>query len=66
MTAIDDEPELNTDILITTIYGIQSDLHLLVESLARERNPNVSDWTLLSLAHIRRSLEGCTPSLRRH
>lgn len=65
MTA-EDEPSLDVDALITTIYGIQADLRLLVESLARERNPNVSDWSLLALVHLRRNLEYHTPSLRRH
>lgn len=66
MTAFDDAPDLDKDLVIGTIYRIQADLRLLVETLARDRNPSVSDGTLLDLVRLQFSLEGHTPSLRRH
>lgn len=66
MTAVDAAPELNLEIILDTIYQIQVDLSLLTETLARDRNPNLNDRTLLDLIHLKFNLEGHTPSLLRN
>lgn len=66
MTAFDEPHALNLDALLDTIYAIQTDLKLLTEQLARERNPDLSDHAILDLAWLQVNLQRNTPSLRRH
>ena len=57
---------LDMNVLLTTIYEIQTDLRILVDKLATDRNPDLSDWTLRELLVTRRLLREQTPSLQRH
>ena len=58
---------LNTEALLDTIYQIQVDLTLLVEQLARDRNPDSgSGVAILDLAALSRLLRAYHPSLSRH
>lgn len=57
---------LNTEALLDTIYQIQVDLTLLVEQLARDRNPDVSDGAILDLVTLSHRLRVHHPSLIRH
>ena len=66
MTELDEPRTLDTDALLATIYAIQTDLKLLVEQLARDRNPNPNDHTIIDLAYLQAGLEAHTPSLTRH
>ena len=62
-----DEPRtLNLDALLATIYQVQTDLKLLVEHLARERNPDLGGRVILDLAFLHINLQDHMPSLRRH
>ena len=53
MNRLDDIPPPNRDAQLDTIYHIQAGLKILVEQLARERNPDLSDASVQVLA-------GCT------
>lgn len=66
MNRLDEPRQLNMDALLATIYQVQTDLKLLVEHLARERNPDLADGMLLSLATLHVNMEYHMPSLRRH
>lgn len=66
MNRLDEPRTLNLDALLGTIYQVQTDLKLLVEHLARERNPDLADRTLLNLATLHMNLQDHMPSLRRH
>lgn len=66
MTAFDEPRELNIERLLETIYGIQTDLKILTEQLAREHAPDLPDRTLLSLAVFQDHLQQSMPSLSRH
>ena len=57
---------LDRDRLLTVIYELQADLRILVDKLATDRNPDLSDWTLRELLLTRRLLRAQTPSLQRH
>ena len=57
---------LNTEALLDTVYQLQVDLTLLAEQLARDRNPDVSDWAVLDLVNLSRRLHAHHPSLNRH
>ena len=65
MTAFDDR-KINTDALIETLYEIQVSLRILIEHLARDRNPDLSDHALLDVAHLHTALQRHYPSLNRH
>ena len=66
MNRLDEPHQLNMDALLATIYQVQTDLKLLVEQLARERNPDVGDRVILDLATLHINLQYHMPSLRRH
>lgn len=66
MTTLPDPQPLNLDALLSTIYAIQVDLKLLVEQLARERNPDLTNDALHTLAWFHVTLQRHTPSLMRH
>lgn len=66
MNAFDVLHELNVDALLETIYAIQTDLKILTERLARQRNPEMSDRAILDLARPHTNLQDHMPSLRRH
>jgi len=66
MSAFDVPHELNVDALLETIYAIQTDLKILTERLARQRNPEMSDRAILDLAWLQAHLQSSMPSLRRH
>lgn len=58
---------LNTEALLDTIYQIQVDLTLLVEQLARDRNPDSgSGVAILDLVPLSQRLRAHPPSLSRH
>lgn len=57
---------LNTEALLDTVYQLQVDLKLLAEQLARDYNPDVSNWALLDLVTLSDRLRDHHPSLRRH
>lgn len=66
MSAFDVPHELNVDALLETIYAIQTDLKILTERLAIERNPELSDCAILDLAYLQARLQQSMPSMRRH
>ena len=66
MNRLDEPRELNRDALINEIYRIQADLTMLAEQLARERNPDLNDWTLMGINGISNFMRGVQPSLYRH
>ena len=66
MTALDEPDLFNLDALLATIYSIQTDLKLLTEQLARDRNPDLCERAILTLAYLQHDLQRYTPSLRRH
>lgn len=66
MSAFDDPRPLDLDVLLATIYAVQTDLKMLVEHLARERNPGVSHPEILALAYLREQLQHHTLSGMRH
>ena len=57
---------LNMEALLDTVYQLQVDLTLLAEQLARDRNPDVSDHTILDLVTLAHRLRGHNPSLNWH
>ena len=61
-------PEIDVDrkAAIATVHGLQVDLTLLAEWLAREPEPTMHQATLLALHSARLCLERYTPSVRRH
>lgn len=64
-----DDPESRTvdvDALLDLIYRIQAGLKILVDQLARERNPDLSDASVHALIWMYSTLEAHTPSLTRH
>jgi hypothetical protein len=66
MNRLDDPRELNRDQLLDTIYRIQTDLKILVEQLAGNRQMDLTDQTLMELSWFQCNLQKLTPSLRRH
>lgn len=66
MTAFDEPRLLNLDALLGTIYQVQTDLKLLIEHLARERNPDLASRVIFELACLHINLEYHMPSVRRH
>jgi len=66
MNAFDEPQPLNRDALLATIYAIQTDLKIMEEMLARQREPELSDRTILNLACLHHNLLKHTPSLTRH
>ena len=65
LTAFDDR-ELNIDRLVTTLHEIQVSIAMLIEQLARNRNPDVHDWTILDVVSLHQVLQRHHPSLQRH
>ena len=66
MNRLDEPRPLNTDALLDTIYRIQADLKILVDQLARSRNPDLADHAVIDLAVMAHLLQRHAPSLRRH
>lgn len=66
MNRLDEPRDLNRDALLDTLYEIQASLTILSEHLTRERNPDLSDRTLLDLANLHCALQQHYPSLQRH
>lgn len=66
MSRPDDPRAPDLDVLLETIYAVQTDLKMLVEHLARERNQALSRNLIISLAALHVTMEGRLPSLRRH
>ena len=57
---------LNTEALLDTVYPLQTDLVLLAEQLARDRNPDIGDWAILDLVTLAQRLTAHYPSLSRN
>lgn len=66
MSRLDEPHDLNRDALLTTLYEIQVSLRILCERLARERNPDLSEYALLDLVSLHSALQRDCPSLARH
>jgi hypothetical protein len=66
MNRMDDPRPLNVNAILDTIYRGQTDLKLLVEHLARERNPDLADRVIVDLATLHMNLQDRLPSVRRH
>lgn len=64
MTAFDDPVPLNTDVLINHIYQAQADLKMLVDWLAYEATPELSEGLLLSFVRLHTQLAAFTPTAR--
>lgn len=64
MTAFDDPVPLNTDVLINHIYQAQADLKMLVDWLAYEATPELSEGLLLSIVRLHTQLDAFTPTAR--
>lgn len=52
--------------MLDTIYQLQTDLKLLAEQLARDRNPDVNDWAMMDLVTLSHRLHVHHPSMSRH
>lgn len=65
MTAFDDR-DLNIDRLVTTLHEIQVSAAMLIEQLARDRNPDVHDRAILDVVSLHHALQRHHPSLRPH
>lgn len=65
MTTFDDR-ELNVDRLVTTLHEIQVSARILIEQLARDRHPDVTDWAILDVVSLHQALQRHHPSLQRH
>jgi hypothetical protein len=66
MSNEDFTPTLNTDVLINHLHQSQVDLVLLIEYLARQPNPVLSNALLISIGHLHHHLAYLTPSMTRH
>ena len=65
MTAYYPEIDVDREALIGTVHGLQVDLTLLAEWLAREPEPVMHQSAVIAIANARQSLEQLTPSIRR-
>lgn len=65
MTAPADR-ELNVEKLATTLYEIQVSVAMLIEQLARARNPAVNSLAITDLVLLNEVLQRHHPSLQRH
>ena len=63
---IPDDRDLNVDLLVTTLHEIQVSIAMLIEQLARTRNPDVHDWAILDVVSLHHALQRHHPSLQRH
>lgn len=61
-----DGREINVHQLVTTLHEIQTSIAMLIEQLARDRNPDVNDWALIDVVMLHQSLKLNHPSLQRH
>lgn len=66
MTALYPEMAVDREAVIETVHGLQVDLTLLADWLAREPEPIMHRAALQDLALMRWNLERLTPCLRRH
>lgn len=66
MNRLDDPAPLNLDAILETIYAVQTDLQMLVEQLSRDRQPDLHNRLLQTLAAMHNSMEQQQVSLRRH
>ena len=66
MSAPDDPHDLDLDVLLATIYEMQTSLKMLTDQLAREYHPDLPDRAILDVAILHQSLLSHLPSLRRH
>lgn len=66
MSRLDEVAPLDKDRLITAVHDLQTTLAMLVEQLAREREPDLNDGMLQTLACLHRYMIDQQPSLRRH
>ena len=57
---------VNREAVIETVHGLQVDLALLADWLARDPEPVMYRRAVLSLAFLKRDLESYHPSLIRH
>ncbi len=58
--------DLNVELLVTTLHEIQVSVTMLIEQLARDRNPDVNDWAILDVVILHHALQRHHPSLHRH
>lgn len=66
MTALYPEIAVDREAVIETVHGLQVDLTLLADWLAREPEPAMRQEALLALSSARFYLDQYTPSTRRH
>lgn len=66
MTALYPEMDVDREAVIATVHGLQVDLSLLAEWLARDPEPAIHQSVLLALSSARFYLEKYTPSTLRH
>ncbi len=66
MTALYPEMDVDREAVIETVRGLQVDLTLLAEWLARDPEPAMHQRVLLALSSARFYLDKYTPSTRRH
>lgn len=66
MSALYPEIDVDREAVIATVHGLQVDLQLLVDWLAREPEPAMHQAALLALSSARSHLDQCVPSVRRH
>lgn len=66
MSALYPEIDVDREAVIATVHGLQVDLQLLVDWLAREPEPAIHQAALLALSSARFHLDQYTPSIRRH
>lgn len=61
-----DSPTQSRDALLDLIYHIQTDLKMLIETLARAYDHEVPSSAVLNLACLQVHLQQSMPSLNRH
>lgn len=66
MNALYHEITVDREAVIKTVHGLQIDLQLLADWLARDPEPAMHQAALLAIASTRCNLERYMPSLRRH
>jgi hypothetical protein len=66
MNALYPEMAIDREAVIATVHGLQVDLQLLADWLAREPEPAMHQAAMLALSAARFRLDQYAPSVRRH
>lgn len=61
-----DDPSIDYDALVNSIYELQTSLRMLSEQLARERQPDLHRPMLQTIHNLHWYLQQQQPSLMRH